>query len=453
MESMFENLTSRLGTVFDRLKRRGALREGDVDAALREIRVALLEADVALPVVKDFVRGVREKAVGREVLKSVTPGQMVVKIVHDHLVELLGGSHSGLRYGPPPSVILMVGLQGSGKTTTSAKLARRLERREKKRVLLASLDVQRPAAQEQLATLARQAEVACLPIVAGEDPVAITRRALETARREGFDVVVLDTAGRLHVDEALMSELETVRDLARPAETLLVADALTGQDAVNVARQFNERIGISGIVLTRMDGDARGGAALSMRAVTGRPIKFVGTGEKLDALDPFHPERMASRILDMGDVVSLVEKVAETVDRDEAERMARRMAKGRFDLNDLRKQLQQMRRMGGMSGILAQLPGIAKMKQQIAKANVDEKMIVRQCAIIDSMTPQERRRPEIIHASRKRRIARGSGTQVQDVNKLLKQHRQMQDMLKRAKKAGGIQNLLGRGLPPGMPPH
>ncbi len=450
---MFENLTSRLGTVFDRLKRRGALREGDVDAALREIRVALLEADVALPVVKDFVRGVREKAVGREVLKSVTPGQMVVKIVHDHLVELLGGSHSGLRYGPPPSVILTVGLQGSGKSTTSAKLARRLERREKKRVLLASLDVQRPAAQEQLATLARQAEVACLPIVAGEDPVAIARRALETARREGFDVVILDTAGRLHIDEALMGELEAVRDLAQPAETLLVADALTGQDAVNVARQFNERIGISGIVLTRMDGDARGGAALSMRAVTGRPIKFVGTGEKLDALDPFHPERMASRILDMGDVVSLVEKVAETVDRDEAERMARRMAKGRFDLNDLRKQLQQMRRMGGMSGILAQLPGIAKMKQQIAKANIDEKMILRQCAIIDSMTPQERRRPEIIHASRKRRIARGSGTQVQDVNKLLKQHRQMQDMLKRAKKAGGIQNLLGRGLPPGMPPH
>ena len=450
---MFENLTSRLGTVFDRLKRRGALRESDVDAALREIRVALLEADVALPVVKDFVKGVREKAVGQEVLKSITPGQMVVKIVHDHLVELLGGAHSALRYGSPPSVILMVGLQGSGKTTTSAKLARWIGKREKKRVLLASLDVQRPAAQEQLATLARQAGIACLPIVAGEDPLAITRRALDTARREGFDVVILDTAGRLHIDETLMGELEAVRDLARPAETLLVADALTGQDAVNVARQFNERIGTSGIVLTRMDGDARGGAALSMRAVTGQPIKFVGTGEKLDALDAFHPERMASRILDMGDVVSLVEKVAETVDRDEAERMAKRMAKGRFDLNDLQKQLQQMRKMGGMRGILSQLPGIAKMKQQLAKANVDEKMIVRQCAIIDSMTPQERRRPEIIHASRKRRIARGSGTNVHDVNKLLKQHRQMQDMLKRAKKAGGIQNLLGRGMPPGMLPH
>ena len=450
---MFENLTSRLGTVFDRLKRRGALKEADVDAALREIRVALLEADVALPVVKDFVRGVREKAVGREVLKSVTPGQMVVKIVHDHLVELLGGTHAALRYGPPPTVFLMVGLQGSGKTTTSAKLARRIQTRDRKRVLLASLDVQRPAAQEQLATLARQAGVAALPIVPGEGPPAIARRALETARREGYDVVILDTAGRLHVDEALMRELETVRDLARPTETLLVADALTGQDAVNVARQFHERIGVTGIVLTRMDGDARGGAALSMRAVTGQPIKFVGTGEKLDALDPFHPERMASRILDMGDVVSLVEKVAETVDRDEAERMARRMAKGRFDLNDLQKQLRQMRKMGGMSGILAQLPGVARMKQQLAKANLDEKMILRQCAIIDSMTPQERRRPEIIHASRKRRIARGSGTTVQDVNKLLKQHRQMQDMLKRAKKAGGIQNLLGRGLPPGMLPH
>ncbi len=450
---MFENLTSRLGTVFDRLRRRGALREADVDAALREIRVALLEADVALPVVKDFIAGIRERAVGQEVLKSVTPGQMVVKIVHDRLVELLGGTHAELRLGSPPAAILMVGLQGSGKTTTSAKLARWLSRRQKKRVLLASLDVQRPAAQEQLATLARQADVACLPIMAGEDPVRIARRAMDTARREGFDVVILDTAGRLHVDEELMQELEAVRDLVRPVETLLVADALTGQDAVQVARQFHERIGVSGIVLTRLDGDARGGAALSMRATTGCPIKFVGTGEKLDALDSFHPDRMASRILDMGDVVSLVEKVAETVDREDAEKLARRMAKGRFDLNDLQKQLKQMRRMGGMGGILGQLPGIGKFRNQLAKANLDDRMLIRQCAIIDSMTPQERRRPEMIHASRKRRIAKGSGTSVQDVNKLLKQHRQMQDMLKRAKKAGGLQKLLGGGMPAGLPPQ
>lgn len=450
---MFESLTTRLGNVFDRLRRRGALTEADVDAALREIRIALLEADVALPVVKDFVASVRERAVGREVIRSVTPGQMVVKIVHDRLVELLGGEHAELRLGPPPSVVLMVGLQGSGKTTTSAKLARFVQEKLRRRALVASLDVRRPAAQEQLETLAKQAGVASLPIVPGEDPLAITRRALEVARREGYDVVFLDTAGRLHIDEELMDELVRVRDLAKPSETLLVADALTGQDAVNVARDFDGRVGITGIVLTRLDGDARGGAALSMRAVTGKPIKFAGVGEKLDALQPFHPERMASRILDMGDVVSLVEKAAEVVDRDQAQKMAKKLEKGRFDLGDLRKQLEQMRKMGGMGGILAQLPGIGRVKQQLAEAKLDDRMIVRQCAIIDSMTPEERRRPEIIHASRKRRIAAGSGTSVQDVNRLLKQHRQMQDMLKRVKKAGGMQKLLGRGLPPGMLPH
>ncbi len=447
---MFESLTTRLGNVFDRLRRRGALTEADVDAALREIRIALLEADVALPVVKDFVASVRERAVGREVIRSVTPGQMVVKIVHDRLVELLGGEHAELRLGPPPSVVLMVGLQGSGKTTTSAKLARFVQERLRRRARVASLDVRRPAAQEQLE---KQAGVASLPIVPGEDPLAITRRALEVARREGYDVVFLDTAGRLHIDEELMDELVRVRDLAKPSETLLVADALTGQDAVNVARAFDGRVGITGIVLTRLDGDARGGAALSMRAVTGKPIKFAGVGEKLDALQPFHPERMASRILDMGDVVSLVEKAAEVVDRDQAQKMAKKLEKGRFDLGDLRKQLEQMRKMGGMGGILAQLPGIGRVKQQLAEAKLDDRMIVRQCAIIDSMTPEERRRPEIIHASRKRRIAAGSGTSVQDVNRLLKQHRQMQDMLKRVKKAGGMQKLLGRGLPPGMLPH
>jgi len=450
---MFESLTTRLGNVFDRLRRRGALTEADVDAALREIRIALLEADVALPVVKDFVASVRERAIGREVIRSVTPGQMVVKIVHDRLVELLGGEHAELRLGPPPSVVLMVGLQGSGKTTTSAKLARFVQEKLRRRALVASLDVRRPAAQEQLETLAKQAGVASLPIVPGEDPLAITRRALEVARREGYDVVFLDTAGRLHIDDELMNELCRVRDLARPSETLLVADALTGQDAVNVARAFDGRVGITGIVLTRLDGDARGGAALSMRAVTGKPIKFAGVGEKLDALQPFHPERMASRILDMGDVVSLVEKAAEVVDRDQAQKMAKKLEKGRFDLGDLRKQLEQMRKMGGMGGILAQLPGIGRVKQQLAEAKLDDRMIVRQCAIIDSMTPEERRRPEIIHASRKRRIAAGSGTSVQDVNRLLKQHRQMQDMLKRVKKAGGMQKLLGRGLPPGVLPH
>lgn len=453
---MFETLTTRLGGVLDRLKRRGALNEADVVEALRDVRIALLEADVALPVVRDFVAAVRDKAVGQEVLRSVTPGQMVVKIVHDHLVGLLGGEGAALDLGAPPAVVLMCGLQGSGKTTTTAKLALRLRAKEKRKVLVASLDVQRPAAQHQLEVLARQAEVAALPIVPGQGPLEITRRALETARREGYDVLILDTAGRLHVDQALMDELVAVRDLARPHETLLVVDALTGQDAVNVATQFQARVELTGIVLTRMDGDARGGAALSMRAVTGRPIKLVGVGEKLDALEPFHPARVASRILDMGDVVSLVEKAAELVDKDEAERLAKRLAKGSFDLNDLRSQLQQVNKMGGMSGILGKLPGIGKLKAQIAEAKVDEKLIARQVAIINSMTPGERRNPDLIHASRKRRIAAGSGTGVPEVNRLLKQHRQMQDMMKRMKKAGGLQGLLGRGmpqLPPGMLPR
>lgn len=447
---MFESLSGRLNDVFDRLKRRGALREADVEAALRDIRVALLEADVALPVVKDFIAAIRERAVGQEVLRSVTPGQMVVKIVHDHLVDLLGREASELNLGgPPPRVFLMVGLQGSGKTTTSAKIAYRLRTRERKRALLASLDVQRPAAQEQLAVLADQAGVASLPIVPGQTPVAIAERALETARRSGDDVVILDTAGRLHIDDALMAELEAIRDRVRPHETLLVADALTGQDAVNLARSFHERIGLSGIVLTRIDGDGRGGAALSMRAVTGQPIKLVGVGEKIDALEAFHPDRMASRILGMGDVVSLVERVAETVDREEAEQLAAKMKKGSFDLDDLATQLQQMRKMGGMSGILGMLPGIGKIKQQLSDAQIDDKMIARQLAIISSMTPQERRNPQILHASRKRRIAAGSGTGVPEVNKLLKQYQQMQTMMKRVKKMGHKQ-FLARGLPPGL---
>ena len=439
--------------MFDRLTRRGALTAADVEAALRDIRVALLEADVALPVVKDFVASIRERAVGQEVLRSVTPGQMVVKAVNDHLVELLGGEAQDLALaGTPPRVVLMVGLQGSGKTTTSAKLGLRLRSKARQKVLLASLDVQRPAAQEQLAVLARQAGVDSLPVVVGEAPVAIAARALESAQRQGYDVVILDTAGRLHIDDALMAELEAVRDRVRPQETLLVADALTGQDAVNLASAFHERIGISGIVLTRIDGDARGGAALSMRAVTGQPIKLVGTGEKLDALEPFHPDRMASRILGMGDVVSLVEKVSEAVDQAEAEKLAAKMQKGGFDLEDLASQLKQMRKMGGMSSILGLLPGVQKVKQQLAEAKLDDRMINRQIAIVASMTPYERRNPKVIHASRKRRIAAGAGLSVQEVNKLLKQHLQMQTMMKRVKKMGD-RPFLGRGLPPGLLPR
>jgi signal recognition particle subunit SRP54 len=447
---MFESLSGRLNDVFDRLKRRGALREEDVQAALRDIRVALLEADVALPVVKDFIGAIRERAVGQEVLKSVTPGQMVVKIVHDHLVDLLGREASELNLsGPPPRVVLMVGLQGSGKTTTSAKIAYRLRTRERRRALLAALDVQRPAAQEQLAVLADQAGVASLPIVPGETPVAIAVRAVETATRSGDDVVILDTAGRLHIDDTLMAELEAIRERVRPHETLLVADALTGQDAVNLASTFHERVGLSGIVLTRIDGDGRGGAALSMRAVTGQPIKLVGVGEKIDALEAFHPDRMASRILGMGDVVSLVERVAETVDREEAEQLAAKMKKGSFDLDDLATQLQQMRKMGGMSGILGMLPGVGKIRQQLAEHQIDDRMIARQLAIIGSMTRKERRNPQILHASRKRRIAAGSGTAVPEVNKLLKQYQQMQTMMKRVKKMGQKQ-FMARGLPPGL---
>ncbi len=434
---MFETLQGRLGAVFDRLKRRGALSEADVDAALREVRVALLEADVALAVVKDFVKAVRERAVGAEVLKSVTPAQMVVKIVHDHLIETLGAEAAPIELrATPPAAILMVGLQGSGKTTTTAKLAARLTAREKKKVLMASLDVYRPAAREQLAVLGEQAGVATLSIVEGQAPVAIARRAMETARLEGYDVVLLDTAGRLHVDDEMMNEAAAVRAAVDPVEVLLVADALTGQDAVNVAKAFNERLEVTGIVLTRVDGDARGGAALSMRAVTGRAVKLIGVGEKLDALEAFHPDRIASRILGMGDVVTLVEKAAETIDRDEAEKIARKMQKGGFDLDDLAAQLRQVRRMGGMGGLMGLLPGVAKAKKQLAGANLDERLLVRQEAIIGSMTKAERRNVKLLNGSRKRRVAAGSGTSIQEVNRLLKQHREIAGMMKRVNKLG-----------------
>ncbi len=450
---MFDGLRTRFEDVFDRLKRRGALSEGDVSAAMREIRIALLEADVALPVVKEFIDTVGAEAVGQEVLRSINPGQMVVKAVNDRLVEMLGASSEGIDLAAaPPVAVMMVGLQGSGKTTTTAKLGKRLASLDRRKVLLASLDVRRPAAQEQLAILGAQAELATLPVIPLQTPRMIADRAMETARKEGYDVVLLDTAGRLAIDDALMDEAATIADAAAPRETLLVADAMTGQDAVATATAFHRRLGLTGIVLTRVDGDARGGAALSMRAVTGCPIKLLGTGEGLDALEPFHPDRIASRILGMGDVVSLVEKAQETIAEEEAETLARKMQKGRFDFDDLAKQLRQIRTMGGLGGIAKLLPGVGKVQKQLANANVDEAILVRQQAIISSMTPTERRRPEIIKASRKRRIAAGSGATVQDVNRLMKQFQEMNRMMKKMNRLGS-KGLMRGGMPPMMPPR
>lgn len=442
---MFDALSEKLSDVFKKLSRSGVLTQSAVDEAMREIRIALLEADVALPVVKDFIAQVSEKAVGQQVIKSVKPAQMVVKIVHDELVRVLGEENASLDLAAvPPVVVMAVGLQGSGKTTTTAKLAKRLTN-EKKRVLAASLDVYRPAAREQLAQLGRQGGFDVLPIVMAEKPADITNRALKEAKKGGYDVLLLDTAGRLHIDLDMMGEVAEVRRIANPKEVLLVVDALSGQDAVNVAKEFNEKIGLTGIVLTRIDGDSRGGAALSMRAVTGCPVKFLGAGEKIDALEPFHPDRLAGRILDMGDVVSLVENAAEKMDKDEAERVAKRMMDGRFDLNDLLSQFRQMERMGDLKGMIGMLPGMAKFKSQIDAAQIDGKMFKRQEAIILSMTPKERRNPDLIKASRKRRIANGCGLSVQDVNKLLKQYEQIADMMKKFKKKG----LFG-GLPAGL---
>ncbi len=449
---MFEALSDKLSGVFDRLRRRGALSEADVTEALREVRLALLEADVALEVVRDFIAKVRERAIGAEVLRSVTPGQQVVKIVNDALIEALGGEGAvPLNLNAvAPIPILMVGLQGSGKTTTAGKLALRLRDKQRKKVLLASLDTQRPAAQLQLQQLATQAQVASLPIIPGQTPVEIAHRAMETGRREVFDIVILDTAGRLSIDEALMAEVKAIRAATDPAETLLVVDAMTGQDAVNTARAFNQALGVTGIVMTRMDGDARGGAALSMRAITGAPIKLVGTGEKQDALEDFHPERVAGRILGMGDIVGLVERAAETIDRDEAERLAARMTKGNFDLNDYASQLKQITKMGSLSGILGMLPGVNKMKAQLANANIDANILKRQQAILSSMTMKERRQPDIIKASRKKRIASGSGTTVQEINKLLKQFDDMTTVMKRMNKLGE-KGLMRQGIGALMP--
>ena len=453
---MFGSLTERLGAVFERLRKKGALSDSDVADALRDVRVALLEADVALPVVKDFIAAVGERARGQDVIRSVTPAQMVVKIVHDHLVETLGTEPSAVAAtGTPPVGVLLLGLQGSGKTTTAAKLGRRLVRRERKKVLLASLDVNRPAAQQQLAVLGEQADVPVLAFILGEQPGAIAVRAMETGRREGYDVIVFDTAGRMNADEALMAEAAEIRDLVRPAESLLVADALTGQDAVNLARDFSERVGLSGIVLTRVDGDARGGAALSMRAVTGCPIKLLGVGENLDDLEPFQAERIAGRILGQGDVVGLVEKASEVIESEEAEKLAEKMLRGRFTLEDMATQLAQVRKMGDLDGLLGMLPGVGKVKKQLAEAKIDDKAIVRPEAIIRSMTIAERRNPKILNGSRRRRIAAGSGTSVQDVNRVLKQHQQMSTMMKKMGKLGkkGLARggLAGAMMPPQPP--
>jgi len=438
---MFDTLSDRLGSVFDKLRGRGALSDADVRSAMREVRVALLEADVALLVARDFVEQVTEKAVGQDVLRSITPGQMVVKIVHDALVETLGSDTAELNLAvTPPAVIMMVGLQGSGKTTTTAKLGKRLTERERKKVLMASLDVARPAAQEQLAVLGRQAKVDTLPIVAGQQPVDIAKRAIQSARLQAYDVVLLDTAGRLHVDDQLMAEMKAVASASQPAETLLVVDALTGQDAVNVAKGFSAEVDLTGVILTRLDGDARGGAALSMRAVTGKPIKFAGVGEAIDKLEAFHPDRVAGRILGMGDVVSLVERAAETIQVEEAEKIAAKMAKGKFDLDDLRAQLQQMQRMGGLGALAGMMPGLKGMKGAMDQAQ-DSKALIHMEAMLSSMTAKERARPEIVNAKRKIRIAKGSGTTVQDINKLMKMHQEMSTVMRRIKKMGGLGKL------------
>lgn len=448
---MFESLSNRLNEVFDKLKKRGALSEADVTAALREIRIALLEADVALPVVKDFIEAVRERAVGEEVTRSVTPGQMVIKIVNDHLTEMLGGDSVEINLAATaPVAIMMVGLQGSGKTTTTAKLALHLRDRYRKKTLMASLDVRRPAAQQQLKVLGEETTIATLPVVPLETPELIARRAMDTARKEGFDVVLLDTAGRLHIDDELMKEAASIYEISKPVETLFVADAMTGQDAVIAAKAFHDSVHVTGIVLTRIDGDARGGAALSVKAVTGCPIKLLGTGEKMDALEVFHPERIASRILGMGDVVTLVEKAQENIDEEDAEKLAARIQKGQFDFEDFASQLRQVRKMGGMGGIMGMLPGVGKIKNQMAGANIDDKALARQEAIILSMTPKERRNPKVFNGSRRKRIAAGSGTSVQEVNRLLKQFTEMSKMMKRMNKLGK-KGMMRQGLAGLMP--
>ena len=442
---MFDVLAEKLGSVFSKITSRGVLSEKDIDEAMREIRIALLEADVSLPVIKDFIAKVKEQAIGEKVVRSITPGQMVVKIVHDELKNLLGDENCALNMNAPaPFSIMMLGLQGSGKTTTAAKIANKIKKQKK--VLLVSLDVYRPAAQKQLEILAKQVGVESLPIIDGQKPVEITKRALDYAKKGGFEAVILDTAGRLQIDEDLMAEVAAVRDIAKPIETLLVADAMMGQEACAVADSFNKQIGVSGIVLTRIDGSSRAGAALSMKMISGAPIKFLGTGEKIEEFEEFHPDRLAGRILGQGDVVSLVERAIEKVDRQEAEAVAKKMMKGHFDLNDMLSQLQQIKKLGDMGSILSMLPGFAKIKNQINEAQMQmgDDLMKKQEAIILSMTKEERRNPDIIKASRKVRIANGAGVEVHEVNKLLKSYEQMSTVMKKMGKMGPMSALASR---------
>jgi len=456
---VFESLSEKLNTVFSKLRGRGLLTEAEVDSAMREIRIALLEADVALPVIKTFIEKVKSQAIGQEVLRSITPTQMVVKIVHDCLIEILGGSaddknqliqQEPLNFAQrPPISYMMVGLQGSGKTTSTGKLAKYITEKYSKKVLLVSLDVYRPAAQQQLETLAKQIDVPSLEIVEGEMPLQIAKRALDQAKLKGIDIVLFDTAGRLHIDDQLMTELVNLSDLIQPLETILVADAMTGQDSVNIANHFKERLNLTGLILTRVDGDTRGGAALSMRSLTGCPIKFLGVGERVGELEVFQPSRIADRILDMGDVVGLVEKVSQSFDQAEAEKMAQKMQKGQFDLDDMVKHLEQMMKMGGITGIMGLLPGMGKLKEKVQELGVGDKTIKRQIAIVQSMTKKERKNPSILNAARRRRIATGCGQTVADVNRLLKQFQQMQAMMKQMGKSGGkgfMRSLMGGGM-------
>lgn len=450
---MFDNLSQRLQVTLKRLRGEGRLTEENTRAALREVRMALLEADVALPVVKDFIEHVRTKAAGREVLASLTPGQALVKVVHDELVTLMGAANERLNLAArPPATILVAGLQGSGKTTTVAKLARFLREHEKKSVMVASADVYRPAAIEQLQKLAATVGAEFFPSRSDEKPVDIARRAVDEARKRAMDVVIIDSAGRLHVDEAMMQEIRALHAAIQPVETLFVVDSMAGQDAVNTAKAFNETLPLTGVILTKTDGDARGGAALSIRQVTGKPIKFLGVGEKTDALEAFHPDRVATRILGMGDVLGLVEEAARTADKEKAQEFSRKLAKGKgFDLDDFRDQLLQMEKMGGLANLMEKLPGVGEVSEA-AKAQLSDRQVQRLVAIVNSMTPQERRFPDTIRGSRKRRIAAGSGTQVQDVNRLLKQFDQMQKMMKRMGR-GGLQRMLRdvKGRLPGLP--
>ncbi|MEN2494232.1 MAG: Signal recognition particle protein [Hyphomicrobiaceae bacterium hypho_1] len=444
---MFETLSDRLSEVFNSLTNRGSLKDSDVTVAMREVRRALIEADVALEVVREFILQVKEKAIGAEIIKSVTPGQMVVKIVHDELVRVLGSEAQPINLtASPPVPIMMIGLQGSGKTTSTSKISKRLTDRDKKKVLMVSLDTRRAAAQEQLKVLGEQCNIATLPIIDGQTPIQIAERAMQVAKLGSYDVVIYDTSGRTTVDERLMRETAEIKALVQPHETILVVDSLTGQDALKTAEAFERYVGITGTMLTRIDGDGRGGAALSMRAVTGKPIKLLGTGEKWDAIEDFHPERIAGRILGMGDVVSLVERAAETIDAKKAKKIADKIKRGAFDLNDLADQIKQMQRLGGMGGVLGMMPGIGKIKNKIADANLNDKLLMHQHAIITSMTKKERSNSKIINGKRRRRIAAGSGTKVQDVNQLLKMHRQMAEMMKKIGKNKGAMTQMLQSL-------